>query len=160
MSRCAYTLYSPGFDDQRFWQTALGHSTGEQSVEARYGALSAAPLQAAFNEVALFTAWHTAASHRMAARFLFGMRDEMATILSRAPLWQVRCVAIDYPCLLTPRWPLNPAFWPDLIRFAAAGDAVKLEAAHLLGSQLITAEIQGEVPLRPRSRLRVHRSKP
>ncbi|HEY5806450.1 MAG TPA: hypothetical protein VIT67_00690, partial [Povalibacter sp.] len=82
MSRCAYTLYSPGFDDQRFWQTALGpaYSTGEQSVEARYGALSAAPLQAAFNEVALFTAWHTAASHRMAARFLFGMRDEMATI--------------------------------------------------------------------------------
>ncbi|HEY5806443.1 MAG TPA: hypothetical protein VIT67_00655, partial [Povalibacter sp.] len=34
LSRCAYTLYSPGFDDQRFWQTALGHSTGEQSVEA------------------------------------------------------------------------------------------------------------------------------
>lgn len=164
LSGCAYTLYSPGFDDRRFWQTVLSPADLSQVAEAeegvaekRYGTRGPTSMQAAFSEVALFAAWHAAASHTMAARFLFGMPDETAAIFNSAPLWQIRRVAFDYPGLLTPRWPLNPAFWPDLIRFAAAGDAVKLEAAQLLGSQLIAAELHGERQLRPRSRLGAHR---
>jgi hypothetical protein len=44
LSRCPFTLFSLAFDDARFWQTVLGDTapiTGD-SVEVRYGALSAA----------------------------------------------------------------------------------------------------------------------
>lgn len=148
LSRCPFTLFSLAFDDVRFWQTVLGDPTAmtNGSVEERYGALSTAPLQAAFGEIALFTAVHTAQANRIAARVLFGLPDGVATLLLDAALWRVRRVAIDYPGMIVPRWPANPAFWPDLIRFAAEGDALRLEMAQLLGSQLIAAEINGAAP--------------
>jgi hypothetical protein len=148
LSRCPFTLFSLAFDDARFWHTVLGDTatmTGD-SVEVRYGALSTAPMQAAFGEIALFTAVHTAHANRIAARVLFGLPDGVATILIEAALWRVRRVAIDYPGLVMPRWPANPAFWPDLIRFAAEGDDLRLETARLLGSQLIAAELNGTAP--------------
>ncbi|HKE93774.1 MAG TPA: hypothetical protein VKB34_05670 [Povalibacter sp.] len=164
LAACAYSLFSPGFDDQRFWTAVLCEtataglaSLADESVEARYGALSAAPMQAAFCEVTLFAAWHTAHAHRVAVRFLFGMPAEVAAKFIEAPLWQLRRIAIDYPGLLTPRWPTNPAFWPDLVRFAAAGDTDRLRATQLLGSQLIASELDGTLP-RVRRRLRLKRS--
>lgn len=144
IAECPYTLFTLGFDDQRFWSASLDES-GEHDVEARYGMMSASPMQAAFCEIALFMAWHTAQSQRLAARFLFGMPDALIDRVANAPLWKLRRVALDFPGLLAPRWPRNPAFWPDLIRFAEAGDA-RLEAARLLGTQLIAAELDGTFP--------------
>jgi hypothetical protein len=87
---------------------------------------------------------------------LFGMREDIASKLTRIPLWQLRRIAVDYPGLLTPRWPGNPAFWPDLIRFAAAGNSKKLETTQLLGNQLTAAELDGTLPRATRlHRLRV-----
>ena len=164
LAHCPYALYSLGFDDQRFWSTVLSEApsdkltnTCERSIEARYGASGVVPTCVAFAEVALFAAWHTAQSNRFAAGFLFGMPDRIAAKLARAPVWQVRRIAIDCPDLLTPRWPTNPAFWPDLVRFAAAGDKARLETARLLGGQLIAAELDGAQPRHARSRLRLHR---
>ncbi|MFL6577352.1 MAG: hypothetical protein ACJ8MR_12100 [Povalibacter sp.] len=161
LARCPFALFTFGFDDERFWSAVLSDAdTGAkgESVEARYGALSCAPMQAAFTEVALFQAWHTANAHRIAARVLFGMPEEIARRLVRIPLWQLRRVAIDYPGLLTPRWPGNPAFWPDLIRFAAARDSKKLETTQLLGNQLTAAELDGSLPRATRlHRLRMRR---
>ena len=158
LAKCPYALFNFGFDDDRFWLAALGEpepGAQEQSVEERYGALSCAPMQAAFTEVALFFAWQTAQAHRIAARVLFGMPEEIALKLTRVPLWQLRRVAVDYPGLLTPRWPGNPAFWPDLIRFAAR-DGKKLETAQLLGNQLTAAELDGTLPRATRlHRLRI-----
>jgi hypothetical protein len=149
IAKCPYALFTFGFDDDRFWMSALNEAEAaarEETVEARYGALSGAPMQAAFTEVAMFLAWHTAHAHRIAARVLFGMREEIASKLTRIPLWQLRRIAVDYPGLLTPRWPGNPAFWPDLIRFAAAGNSKKLETTQLLGNQLTAAELDGTLP--------------
>lgn len=152
LSRCPFTLFSLGFDDVRFWQTVLAGAaaTIDDSAEARYGALSTAPMQAAFGEIALFTAIHTFNAHRIAARVLFGLPDTVAAALTDAALWKVRRVAIDYPGLVMPRWSANPAFWPDLIRFAGEGDASRIEMARLLGSQLIAAELEGTVSRRRR----------
>ncbi len=158
LAACPYVLYALGFDDERFWRAALDPvEEGELSIEARYGALSPAPMQAAFCETALMLAWHTAQSQRLAARMLFGMPDPVMQLFVRAPLWQIRRVALDYPGLLAPRWPHNPAFWPDLIRFAEAEDG-RFEAAQLLGNQLIAAELDG-VPSRP-ARRRIARRRP
>lgn len=155
-----FALYSLGFDDRQFWATALADSGSGREIEpieARYGATSAAPMHATLCELALFLVWHTAASSRVAARVLFALPDTLAARLVEAPLWQLRRVAMDYPGLLTPRWPANPAFWPDLIRFAAAGDARRLETAQLLGNQLIATELEG---LSPRTGKRLIRMRP
>lgn len=153
LAACPFTLYTLGFDDQRFWDAALkGDTPGDDGIEARYGAISPAPMQAAFCEMALFLAWHTAQSQRLAARFLFAMPDAVVRLFVHAPLWRIRRVALDYPGLATPRWPRNPAFWPDLIRFAEADDA-RLEAARLLGNQLISSELDGTLPRPARRRV-------
>jgi hypothetical protein len=160
LAACPFALYTLGFDDQRFWSTALRNADARDddlSIEARYGAISPASMQDAFCETAMMLAWHTAQSQRLAARFLFGMPDATVQMFVRAPLWQIRRVAHDYPGLLTPRWPRNPAFWPDLIRFAEADDS-RLEAARLLGNQLIAAELDGALP-RPARRRIAMRSK-
>jgi hypothetical protein len=161
LARCPFALFTFSFDDDRFWTAALDEVqalSNDDTVAVRYGALSSAPAQAAFCEIAIFLAWHTAQAHRIAARVLFGMPDSIAQRMSRAPLWQLRRVAIDYPGLVTPRWPGNPAFWPDLIRFAAARDQKKLETTKLLGNQLIAAELDGSLPRATRlHRLRMRR---
>ena len=62
---------------------------GDSDIEARYGAISPAPMQAAFCEIVLFLAWHTAQSQRLAARFLFGMPDTIVRLFVHAPLWRI-----------------------------------------------------------------------
>lgn len=164
LAAAPFALYSLQFDDRQFWTTALADTEPGreiESIEARYGAPDgipgAAPMHAALCELALFLAWHTAASNRVAARVLFALPDTLAVKLVAAPLWHLRRIAMDYPGLLTPRWPANPAFWPDLIRFAAAGDARRLETAQLLGNQLIAIELEG---LSPRTGKRSVRMRP
>lgn len=160
-----FALYSLAFDERQFWTTVLADTRPAgpetESIEVRYGVLSgapgAAPMHFALCELALFLAWHTAASNRVAARVLFALPDALAVKFVDAPLWQLRRIAMNYPGLLTPRWPANPAFWPDLIRFAAAGDARRLETAQLLGNQLIATELEG---LGPRTGKRLIRMRP
>lgn len=155
-----FALYSLGFDDPQFWSAALTDTMPDgagESVEARYGAPGAASMQAAFCETALFLAWHAAVLNRVAARVLFALPDPLARMLVNAPLWRLRRIAMDYPELLTPRWPANPAFWPDLARFAAAGDSRRLETTQLLGNQLIAAELEGLGPRRRLNRAKLRR---
>lgn len=155
LAACPFALYTLSFDDQRFWTATLssgGAHEDDLSIEERYGPISPAPMRGAFCETAMMLAWHTAQAQRLAARFLFGMPDATVLMFVEAPLWQIRRVALDYPGLLAPRWPRNPAFWPDLIRFAETDDS-RLEAARLLGNQLIAAELDGTLPRPPRRRI-------
>jgi hypothetical protein len=164
LAACPFTLFSLGFDDQRFWSDVLSEAKQDcqspnTTVAARYGVSEVTGMRTAFCEVALFLAWHAAQANRIAAQFLFALPDATAQQLSRIPLSCIRRVALDYPALLTPRWHANPAFWPDLVRFAAAGDALRLETAQLLGSQLITSELTGDLA-RLRRRMLSPRSRP
>ncbi len=159
VTACPFTLYTIGFDDQRFWSAALSATAAHDDdlrIEARLGAVSPAPMHAAFCEIALFFAWHAAQAQPLAARFLFGMPDAIVAMFARAPLWRIHRAAVDHPRLLMPRWPRNPAFWPDLIRFAEADDS-RLEAAQLLGNQLIASELDGTLPRRQRVAFRTRR---
>jgi hypothetical protein len=135
-----FTLYSLGFEDEGFWGAAC--EAAAQPISHRYASAGAAWLQGPFGEIALLHAWCVAASSPLAARVLYAMPEPTAHRLAATPLWQVRRIANDYPALLTPRWPTNPGFWPDLVRFAAANDAQRLGAARLLGIQLIAAELE------------------
>lgn len=143
--RCAlaaapFTLYSLGFEDDGFWRIAC--NIDGANVSDRYAATNGGWLQGPFCEAALMCAWHVAISNPLAGRLLYAMGQATAARLAAAPLWRIKRIAGDYAALLSPRWPTNPAFWPDLVRYAAAHDAQRLRAAQLLGHQLIAAELE------------------
>jgi hypothetical protein len=154
MAETPYTLYSLGVEDENFWATICADAIEgiPSTVVHRYAPASATTAQFEFCKVALFHAWHVAATNPMAARVLYAMPYTTAQKLAATPLWQITCIASRHAALLMPRWPTNPAFWPDLIRFAASKDARRLITARLLGVQLIAAELEVACALsRPRS---------
>lgn len=139
-----YSLYSLGFEDENFWSAVCESATSSASALAvqRYARVGDASAQCSFCDVALMEASHVASKNMMAARMVYAMPCATARRLINTPLWQIRCIAGSYGELMMPRWPTNPAFWPDLIRFAAAGDSRRLHTTRLLGYQLITAELE------------------
>jgi hypothetical protein len=124
------------------------------SMGERYAQPHRASLQASLCEVALLYAWHVTTWSPLAARLIYAMPETVAGRLAAAPPWYVRRLAVHHASLLLPRWPTNPGFWPDLVRFASAGDQQRLATAKVLGSQLIAAELQGSAVQSPRLRAR------
>lgn len=139
-----YTLYSLGFERVALWRNICEPAAQRSPASAGTWQAPAEPgrLQDPFCEVALLHAWHVMMSSRLAARMLFAMPDSTADLLASLPLGRIRRIATEHPALLMPRWPTNPAFWPDLVCFVAAGDAERLGTAKILGSQLIAAELE------------------
>ena len=151
-----YTLYSLGFEDEKLWRALAQPATlaATMSMRERYTQPRDASLQASLCEVALMYAWHVATSSPLAARLIYAMPEAVAERLMAAPPWYVRRLAVHHASLLLPRWPTNPGFWPDLVRFAVADDQQRLATAKVLGSQLIAAELQGSAVQSPRLRAR------
>jgi len=151
-----YTLYSLGFEDEKLWRSLAEPAAvaASLSMSERYVQPHVASLQASLCEVALLYAWHVATSSPLAARLIYAMPESVTQRLTAAPPWYVRRLAVHHESLLMPRWPTNPGFWPDLVRFAAAGDLQRLATAKVLGSQLIAAELQGSALQSPRLRAR------
>lgn len=148
-----YTLYSLGVEDENFWASVCASAIGgtPSSVLHRYARSPDESTQYAFCNLALLHAWHVAATNPMAARVLYAMPQTTAQRLAATPPWQITKIAAYHTTLLMPRWPTNPAFWPDLIRLAAANDMKRLATARLHGIQLIAAELEVACPLsRPR----------
>lgn len=151
-----YTLYSLGFEDEKLWRSLAEPAVlvTTLSMSERYAQPYSDSLQASLCEVALLYAWHVATSSPLAARLIYAMPESVTQRLTSAPPWYVRRLAIHHASLLMPRWPTNPGFWPDLVRFAAVGDLQRLATAKVLGSQLIAAELQGSALQSPRLRAR------
>lgn len=139
LAAAPYALYSLRFEDPRFWRTLC--SCDPVGFETKY-ARSDSPLEAVFCEIALIQAWHIASTNPLAARVVYAMNDTVRMMLVRTPLWRVHRIALEHPNMLTPRWPTNPCFWPDLIAFVQVGDTARLATTKLLGLQLIAAELR------------------
>lgn len=154
-----YTLYSLGFEDESFWRLSCDPAAlfAPMSVRERYAPPRSTALHGSFCELALLYAWHVATSHRLASRVVYAMPEATARRLAAAPLSLLKRIAANHPGLLVPRWPTNPGFWPDLVRFAGLNDEPRLTTAKLLGNQLIAAELElaaGGAVYSPRLRAR------
>lgn len=139
LAAAPYALYSLGFEAPRFWQTACG--SARRRIDERYAGTGASSLRTLFVEIAFVQAWHIAGTHPLAARMIYSMSESVRERIAALSLWQVRRIVAEHAKLMTPRWPNNPCFWPDLIAFAKAGDATRLAATQSLGMQLIAAEL-------------------
>jgi hypothetical protein len=158
LARSPFTLYSLGFEDESFWMSACAATT--TPIAQRYARPEADALEGSFRELALLNAWHVASSNRLAARVLLAMPEATAQRFSATPLWRIKRIACEHPALLMPRWPTNPCFWPDLLKFAAVNDTRRLAMVQLLGSQLIAAELEcarSRVTAARSPRLRAHK---
>lgn len=144
VAEATYSLYSLGFENGDFWDSLCSSAPAPMatSVVHRYARVGDSSPQYTFCKLALLHAWHVATTNPMAARVVYAMPLATVQRLASTPLWQVRCIAASHRVLLMPRWPTNPAFWPDLIRFAAANDMRRLHTARLLGYQLVAAELE------------------
>jgi hypothetical protein len=139
IAACPFTLFSLGFERPALLTALL--CTAQRDIREQYATpINQQTLERSFFELALVFASHVLQMDRIAARILFGMTDDIAAALARAPLWLLKHVASDPQHELTPRWPRNPHFWPDLLGFAHSGDTARLDMTRTQGLQIMAAE--------------------
>ena len=147
MASCGFSLFNFNFHLVDMWER-MAKVSNEQSSVQRYandvsGAGNAVEVAyAGFAECALFFAWHLAQHQPIAARTMLGMREETAAILAPLQLWQCRQIAQRNYQSLAPRWPHNPYFWVDLLRYAETNDQQYFKFARLMGTQLIARDME------------------
>lgn len=151
MSAVGFSLFTFNLHQADLWER-LAKNTSQQSSMQRYavestdGSVKASGVEAAyagFAECALFFAWHLAQEQQtMDARVLLGMREETATVLNSLELWQCRHIAQRNYQMLTPRWPHNPYFWVDLLRYGDTREEQHFKFARLMGTQLIAKDLE------------------
>lgn len=136
-----YPLYSMGFEDAHLWPAACASvRLGEGLSLMDHSPATAA--RRSFFELAMLHAWHVAVTCPVAARVVYAMAEATLQALSTVALPRVMLAAAMHCRLLAPRWATNPVFWLDLVCFARAGDERRLLHTHLLGCQLIAAELE------------------
>jgi hypothetical protein len=144
-----YALYSLGFEDQEFWLAMLGASPSDGNapsssmhVADEVATGCRVTRHAAFAETVIFFAWHLAVANPLAARMTCGLPEAVCESLQSASLGRLQSVMRACPWVLMPRWPGNPRFWPDLVKFAASGDLQPVRHTQLLGHQLIACDLR------------------
>lgn len=150
MAACGFSLFTFNFHQADVWER-LALNTAQRSSVQRYSAeqndstsrhAGVENAYAGFAECALFFAWHLAQHDTSDARLILGMREETAAVLAPLELWQCRQMAQRNYQLLTPRWPHNPYFWVDLLRYGDTRDEQHFRFVKLMGTQLIAKDLE------------------
>lgn len=148
-----FTLYAlPFASDTHWWHPRF---------EALRAVWPAAERDAATELVAmtLLLAWHAVHKDAASARMFFGLSSGAFEFFRSADVATLTKAVEPTVRELRPRWPANPHFWPDLIR-CAGRDPSRMQAARLLGIQLLAIELCGDRLPQPRARRRVELQPP
>jgi hypothetical protein len=134
-AHCPYALFDLNFQEGEHWRARL--AAGAAGCVA-----DAAPVDsetAAFIRLALFYAWHVAATAKLAAQLLLGMSEATATAFRGVTLNQLLILVASESVHLTARWPTSSVYWNALTHAAARRDAARLRRIQLFGLQLAAA---------------------
>ncbi len=143
IAACSYALFALEFPAD-FSATRIASQVHDPVTERYSTSAGDAGAWPAFITTAWFYAWHLSRNSPLSARVMLGLSIAGAEELARLDPWQLRHIAGRQPAPLSPRWPTNPCFWPDLVRFADNRNPLRLCVARLLGMQLLAADM---VPL-------------
>lgn len=138
---CPYSLFDVCFGDGDYWERSVASAltVGYVDDATRHCSYDR------FTETILFFVWSAVRIDPRFARFAFGMTKRTSTLFHGVPIGRVPMLAQVVGRSLAPRWPDNDCFWPDLIRFAAANSPAQLQAARLLGCQLLAGDVRPQV---------------
>jgi hypothetical protein len=134
-ANCPYALFDLRFQDGAHWR--LRSQSGERWRVAD-GPVGD-PDTGNFVRLALFYAWHVAASATLAPELLLGMNNETVTAFRRLPLSSLPGLAATEAVNLAPRWSNCGAYWSALTSAASRTDATELRRIQLYGLQLAAA---------------------
>ncbi|HUX73527.1 MAG TPA: hypothetical protein VMV25_06485 [Steroidobacteraceae bacterium] len=135
IANCPYALFDLRFHDDGYWQRRLQSAQAWQVADTP----PADPQIAAFAQLALFYAWHVAATARLSARLLLGMHEATAATLGGITLDRLPALALSEAVHLSARWSHCDAYWQALANAAARADRVRLRRVQLYGLQLAAA---------------------
>ncbi|HLW24150.1 MAG TPA: hypothetical protein VKT22_07295 [Steroidobacteraceae bacterium] len=134
-ARCPYALFDLHFHDEAHWRGRLERACVWRVEDA-------APVDGELGEfvhLALFYAWHVAASARLSPQVLLGMHAGTARAFRAATLNALPALALSEALRLEPRWSAHGSFWGTLIRAASRSDEARLRRVQLFGLQLAAA---------------------
>lgn len=132
---CPYALFDLRFHDQEHWRTRLSEpgpwGVSDDAVADRD--------MIDFARLALFFAWHLAATEGLAAQLLLGMTEPTAAAFRKASLNVLPALVATETMHLTARWNERRTYWESLVCAAAQPDGKALRRVQLYGLQLAAA---------------------
>jgi hypothetical protein len=152
---CPYALFDVRLHDVAHWQGRLRQSATTQVADAAACAPTARAASGDaevidFLRLALFFAWHVAASSgvaglRLAPQLVLGMHAHTTAAFALAPVSAIPELARSEAGCLAVRWRHCDRYWSALAAAAEGRDEVRLQRVRLYGIQLAAAV---QLPLR------------
>jgi hypothetical protein len=134
-ANCPYALFDLRFQDGVYWRLRLQNPDRWRVADA--------PVVDAdtgnFVRLALFYAWHVAASATLAPQLLLGMNNETVAAFRCITLSSLPELAATEAVNLTARWSNRRAYWSALTGAASRADGAELRRVQLYGLQLAAA---------------------
>ena len=133
---CPYALFDLRFHDDGYWQTRL-------QAPRHWSVADEATVDDStrnFARLALFFAWHVAATASLAAPLLLGMSETTAAAFRGATIACLPALVATETVNLTARWNDCPAYWSALTGAASRPNSVGLRRVQLYGLQLAAAQ--------------------
>ena len=128
------------FQSESWWRNAV-RANGEHRATATSASSLPAAYAAELARESLIVAWLAVHHAPQSATLLFGMSNEVATLLGELTPQQLNRVAERSGHELRIRWQTRPDFWRRLLAAGQTGNAVDLCEVHLLGLQLLGGEL-------------------
>ena len=132
---CPYALFDLRFHDANHWRLRFRAAAAAGIADAAPTAVGALE----FTRLALFFAWHVAATARLAAPLLLGMHEETIEAFRGAPIECLPSLAVAEAAHLSARWNHRTTYWRALAGAASKANATDLRRVQLFGLQLAAA---------------------
>ena len=138
-SQCPFLLADVHFRDEAWWQRAQRDASW-QSGPAASARLFPRKLAVELMRDALIVAWYTARQDPRLAAALFAMSEEVARVIAKLRLRDLRLVPLHHHQQLRPRWDHLSSFWGRLLSAASRDDIEALHDLQLHAHQLANAD--------------------